>query len=43
MNPDVSRDQQLADIRGIYGPEKEALGVLAVELVRNLAAPDGGG
>jgi len=42
VNPDVSRDQQLADIRGIYGPEKEALGVLAVELVHT-AAPDGGG
>ena len=33
VNPDVSRDQQLADIRDIYGPEKEALGVLALEVV----------
>jgi ASC-1-like (ASCH) protein len=33
VNPDLSRDQQLADIRDIYGPEKEALGVMAVEVV----------
>lgn len=37
VNPEVSRDQQLADIRGIYSPEKEALGVLAVALVRGSA------
>jgi len=43
VNPDVSRDQQLADIRGIYGPEKEALGVLAVELVHDPVDPNGGG
>lgn len=43
VNPDVSRDRQLADIRGIYGPEKEALGVLALEVVRDQTAPDGSG
>ncbi|MEV4114982.1 ASCH domain-containing protein [Nonomuraea sp. NPDC049695] len=32
VNPDSPREQQLADIRRIYGPEKEALGVLAIEL-----------
>jgi ASC-1-like (ASCH) protein len=32
VNPDSRRDQQLANIRGIYGPEKEALGVLAIEI-----------
>ena len=30
--PGQPRDQQLADIRRIYGPEKEALGVLAIEI-----------
>jgi ASC-1-like (ASCH) protein len=34
VNPDVPRDQQLADIRSIYGLEKEALGVLAIEIER---------
>jgi ASC-1-like (ASCH) protein len=34
VNPDCSRGQQLAAIRDIYGSEKEALGVAAIELVR---------
>ncbi|MBT2224362.1 ASCH domain-containing protein [Nonomuraea sp. NEAU-A123] len=32
VNPDSPRDQQLANIRRIYGPEKEVLGVLAIEI-----------
>lgn len=32
VNPDSPREQQLAAIRRIYGPEKEALGVLAIEI-----------
>ncbi|WP_242454793.1 ASCH domain-containing protein [Bailinhaonella thermotolerans] len=32
VNPTSPRDQQLASIRRIYGPEKEALGVLAIEI-----------
>lgn len=32
VNPASSRAQQLANIRRIYGPEKEALGVLAIEI-----------
>jgi ASC-1-like (ASCH) protein len=32
VNPDSSRNEQLASIRSIYGPEKEALGVLAIEI-----------
>ncbi|MCX4808839.1 ASCH domain-containing protein [Streptomyces sp. NPDC056400] len=32
VNPSASREQQLANIRGIYGPEKEALGALAIEI-----------
>ncbi|MGN5392431.1 ASCH domain-containing protein [Streptomyces sp. JL7001] len=32
VNPSASRDQQLANIRAIYGPEKEALGALAIEI-----------
>jgi ASC-1-like (ASCH) protein len=32
VNPGSPRGQQLADIRRIYGPEKEALGVLAIEI-----------
>ncbi|WP_433501822.1 ASCH domain-containing protein (plasmid) [Sphaerimonospora sp. CA-214678] len=32
VNPTSPRDQQLANIRRIYGPEKEALGVLAIEI-----------
>jgi ASC-1-like (ASCH) protein len=34
VNPASPRDQQLANIRRIYGPEKEALGVLAIEIKR---------
>jgi ASC-1-like (ASCH) protein len=36
VNPTSSREQQLANIRRIYGPEKEALGVLAIEVERVL-------
>ncbi|WP_328767871.1 ASCH domain-containing protein [Streptomyces sp. NBC_00286] len=32
VNPTATRDQQLADIRAIYPPEKEALGALAIEI-----------
>ncbi|GGK70835.1 isomerase [Sphaerisporangium melleum] len=32
VNPTSPREQQLANIRRIYGPEKEALGVLAIEI-----------
>ncbi|MEV0629517.1 ASCH domain-containing protein [Nonomuraea wenchangensis] len=32
VNPDSPREQQLANIRRIYGPEKEGLGVLAIEI-----------
>jgi len=32
VNPGSPRDQQLANIRRIYGPEKESLGVLAIEI-----------
>ena len=32
VNPTASREQQLANIRGIYPPEKEALGALAIEI-----------
>jgi hypothetical protein len=41
VKTDSPRDQQLANIRRIYGPEKEALGVLAskISLVRP-AEPD---
>ncbi|XHM96227.1 ASCH domain-containing protein [Peterkaempfera sp. SMS 1(5)a] len=34
VNPDSPREEQLANIRRIYGPEKEALGVLAIEIER---------
>lgn len=34
VNPTSPRDQQLANIRRIYGPEKEALGVLAIQIAR---------
>ncbi|MBB2912992.1 ASC-1-like (ASCH) protein [Streptosporangium becharense] len=34
VNPDSPREEQLANIRRIYGPEKEALGVLAIEITR---------
>ena len=32
VNPASPRDQQLANNRRTYGPEKEALGVLAIEI-----------
>ncbi|MFI8252605.1 ASCH domain-containing protein [Streptomyces filamentosus] len=32
VNPTATRDQQLANIRTIYGPEKEALGALAIKI-----------
>lgn len=36
VNPTSPREQQLANIRSIYGPEKESLGALAIciELIR---------
>ncbi|MFJ3613336.1 ASCH domain-containing protein [Streptomyces hydrogenans] len=34
VNPTATRDQQLVNIRAIYGPEKEALGALAVRIAR---------
>ncbi|MEU9399177.1 ASCH domain-containing protein [Streptomyces sp. NPDC048242] len=34
INPTVTRERQLADIREIYPREKEGLGVLAIEIVR---------
>jgi ASC-1-like (ASCH) protein len=30
VNPDATREEQLANIRGIYPPEKERLGCLAI-------------
>ncbi|MFK0289930.1 ASCH domain-containing protein [Streptomyces sp. NPDC090442] len=30
VNPSSSREEQLANIRSIYGPDKEALGALAI-------------
>ncbi|MFI1205699.1 ASCH domain-containing protein [Streptomyces sp. NPDC020883] len=32
INPTASREEQLTNIRTIYGPEKEALGALAIEI-----------
>ncbi|WP_405733305.1 ASCH domain-containing protein [Streptomyces sp. NBC_00028] len=32
VNPTATHDQQLANIRAIYPPEKEALGALAIEI-----------
>lgn len=32
VNPSSTREQQLANIRAIYPPEKEALGALAIEI-----------
>ncbi|MFF7043796.1 ASCH domain-containing protein [Streptomyces massasporeus] len=32
VNPAADREQQLANIRSIYSPEKEALGALAIEI-----------
>ncbi len=34
VNPDAARDEQLDAVRRIYPPEKEALGVLAIEIER---------
>jgi ASC-1-like (ASCH) protein len=34
VNPTATRAMQLANIRTIYGPEKEALGALAIEIER---------
>jgi ASC-1-like (ASCH) protein len=34
VDPDSPRDQQLINIRRIYGPEKETLGVLAIKVER---------
>ncbi|WP_326796266.1 ASCH domain-containing protein [Streptomyces sp. NBC_01808] len=34
VNPTASREQQLANMRSIYGPEKEALGALAISITR---------
>ncbi|MET9344141.1 hypothetical protein [Nonomuraea sp. NPDC003804] len=39
VNPDSPLAEQLADVRRIYGPEKEALGVLAIEI--ELVGPTG--
>jgi len=33
IDPDASRQQQLLNLRQIYGPEKEALRVLAIQVV----------
>ncbi|WP_031173617.1 ASCH domain-containing protein [Streptomyces durhamensis] len=32
VNPTATREQQLANIRSIYPPEKETLGALAIEM-----------
>jgi ASC-1-like (ASCH) protein len=32
VNPTATREKQLANIRAIYSPEKEALGALAIEI-----------
>ncbi|MDN3023497.1 ASCH domain-containing protein [Streptomyces sp. S.PB5] len=32
VNPTATRDEQLANIRAIYPPKKEALGALAIEI-----------
>ncbi|ELS56359.1 ASCH domain-containing protein [Streptomyces viridochromogenes] len=37
VNPTATREQQLANIRNIYPPEKEALGALAIEVQRAAA------
>ncbi|WP_405882407.1 ASCH domain-containing protein [Streptomyces sp. NBC_01136] len=37
VNPTATREQQLANIRTIYPPEKEALGALAIEIQRTAA------
>ncbi|MBU6532175.1 ASCH domain-containing protein [Streptomyces sp. NPDC057245] len=37
VNPTTTRDRQLANIRAIYPPEKEALGALAIQMQRGPA------
>ena len=39
INPTSSREQQLANIRRIYPPEKEKLGALAIEIELRTPAP----
>ncbi|MGW5501358.1 ASCH domain-containing protein [Streptomyces rochei] len=39
VNPTATREQQLASIRAIYLPEKEALGALAIEIELLVAVP----
>ncbi|MEV1177831.1 hypothetical protein [Nonomuraea sp. NPDC049784] len=39
VNPTSPREQHLANIRRIYGPEKEAVGVLAIEIELAVPAP----
>ncbi|MET8720043.1 ASCH domain-containing protein [Streptomyces misionensis] len=39
VNPTATREQQLANIRAIYLPEKEALGALAIEIELLVAVP----
>lgn len=34
VNPSATRGDQLTNIRSIYGPEKESLGALAIEIRR---------
>lgn len=43
VNPLATREEQLANIRQIYPPEREALGVVAIgiELVERAAVPPG--
>lgn len=36
VNPSATRDEQLVNIRSIYGLEKEALGALAIEIRRGV-------
>ncbi|CAK7281054.1 ASCH domain-containing protein [Streptomyces sp. RM1] len=37
VNPAATRERQLADLRAIYPPEKEALGALAIKIERRSA------
>ncbi|MFI7140845.1 ASCH domain-containing protein [Streptomyces massasporeus] len=39
VNPTATRDEQLANIRAIYPPEKEALGAFAIEIALLDSAP----
>ncbi|MFE2072862.1 ASCH domain-containing protein [Streptomyces misionensis] len=41
VNPAATRERQLADLRAIYPPEKEALGALAIEIKRRSAVAEG--